>query len=79
VKFRSGVRSGHAAWTVDAASNAITVTVNAGAASVANPMFEIRATPGRQRHDRELRGRGLMADLDYFATVAHAGNGYGSP
>lgn len=64
----------YAAWTVDAASNAITVTVKAGSASVANPMFEIRGyTATAAPATVSYAGRALVADVDYFATVDTSG------
>jgi hypothetical protein len=64
----------YAAWTLDAASNAITATVNAGSSSVANPMFEIRGyTAATAPATVSYAGRALVADVDYFATVDTAG------
>ena len=64
----------YAAWTLDAASNAATVAFNAGAATVANPLFEIRGyTASAAPATVSYAGRPLVADVDYFATVDTAG------
>ncbi len=75
VKFpQAGFDPVYAAWTLDAASNAATATFNAGAAKVANPVFEIRGyTAAAAPTTVSYAGRALVADVDYFATVDAAG------
>jgi hypothetical protein len=64
----------YAAWTVDAASNAATVSVNTGAGKITNPVFEIRGyTAAAAPATVSYAGRALVADTDYFATVDAAG------
>ena len=75
VRFpQTGFDPVYAAWTVDAASNAATVTLHAGAATIANPMFEIRRYTGGAPATVSYAGRALVADADYFATVDPAGH-----
>jgi hypothetical protein len=64
----------YAAWTVDAASNAVSVTIEPGSATLTNPVFEIRGyTAPSAPATVTYAGRNLVADTDYFATVDSAG------
>jgi hypothetical protein len=60
----------YAAWTVDVASNAASIQIDAGAGALRAPVFELRGydatTPPTSV---TLGGRALVADTDYFATV----------
>jgi hypothetical protein len=60
----------YAAWAVDAASNAATIQIDAGAGSLRAPVLEIRnydaTTPPSTV---TLDAHALVADTDYFATV----------
>jgi hypothetical protein len=75
VKFpQAGFDPVYAAWTVDAAANAATVSFKAGASMIANPMFEVRGyTATAAPASVSYAGRALVADVDYFATVDTAG------
>jgi hypothetical protein len=64
----------YGAWTIDAASNAVTATLGAGAATIANPLFEVRGYTATTPPARvTFGGKALTADTDYFATVDTAG------
>jgi hypothetical protein len=64
----------YAAWTLDAASNAATVTFDAGSGTITNPLFEIRGyTAAAAPMTVSYAGRPLVADVDYFATVDATG------
>jgi hypothetical protein len=64
----------YAAWTLDAAANAVTVTIDTGTAKIANPVFVIRGfTATAPPATVSFGGRTLVADVDYFATVDTAG------
>ena len=64
----------YAAWTLDAASNAITASIATGSASLTNPVFEIRGyTATSAPSTVTFGGQALIADQDYFATVDATG------
>jgi hypothetical protein len=60
----------YAAWTLDAASNAVTVSMAVGSAKLTNPVFAIRGyTATSAPKTVTYGGQTLAADRDYFATV----------
>lgn len=63
----------YAVWTLDAASDAATFTLDAGAGTLRNPVFVLRDYSAAGVNSVTLNGKTLTADVDYFASVDGAG------
>ena len=60
----------YAAWAVDADTNAATIQIDVGAASIRSPVVELRGYDATSAPSTvTLGGHALVADTDYFATV----------
>ncbi|MDR3388549.1 MAG: hypothetical protein P4L92_15995 [Rudaea sp.] len=65
----TGYNRVYGTWEVNAFAGAATVTLDAGAGTLANPMFVVHNHAATLPANVTLDGTALTADVDYFATV----------